>query len=381
MKSLRILFALYFLLSVSCDEGYIDDISAVDPGDDTAAPTITITSPPSGNLFIPFTETSSDINISLSVSDDIELSSVTATLDGNQVANVSEFVDFRNISISTIIENLSVGNYTLSVSASDLSGKSSEVDVSFTVTNEYIPAEGEIFYMPFEEESFTDIISDTEGEGFGNPEFVDGVFGDALELDAANQGYVTFPATPEITSLESFTLSFWTRVDFVDEDDNGGIDGVLGFVSLSNSNGFWGNINTYMENGSNPSDGADMRVQVTNMGTGAFLTDVTDQLSIFNNWSHHVIVYDNASKSIIYYINGEEKSTLVVSWDDNFAFIDAEKIIIGCLQFQTIPSSTTATGAQGWASYLTGEIDEIKIFDRVLSPSLITDLFNANNPN
>ena len=124
-----------------------------------------------------------------------------------------------------------------------------------------------------------------------------------------------------------------------------------------------------------------MRLHVTNDDSETWIANVNDQPNIFNRWSHHVLSYDNEAKLFRYYINGEVMTTIAANWTDNLAFQDAENLIIGCVQFQTDPSSTSATGSQPWASYLTGEIDEIKIFDRAISANEVLALFNANNPN
>jgi hypothetical protein len=47
----------------------------------------------------------------------------------------------------------------------------------------------------------------------------------------------------------------------------------------------------------------------------------------------------------------------------------ASKIIFGTEQFQTTPSLGTAGGTQGWAGYLTGQLDEVRIYDVALSAS------------
>ena len=42
-------------------------------------------------------------------------------------------------------------------------------------------------------------------------------------------------------------------------------------------------------------------------------------------------------------------------------------MVFGTLQFQTTPSLTANTGAQGWASYMTGVEDQVRIYNTVLT--------------
>jgi hypothetical protein len=47
----------------------------------------------------------------------------------------------------------------------------------------------------------------------------------------------------------------------------------------------------------------------------------------------------------------------------------ATKIVFGTEQFQCSPSLGTAGGSQSWASYLTGQMDEVRIYNKALSAS------------
>lgn len=384
MKKLikKIFLGLSFLTVIifsGCDQSFIDDITSVDPGPDLDAPTIELSSI-DDPLTIPFTDMETDVEITLEVVDDIELSTVVIMVDGSSFASFDEFTDFRRFSENFILESLSIGGHNVSIMATDLTGKSSELGVDFSISNEYVPRENEIFYIPFEGGLIMNLVDNSPGEGFGNPTFVQGAARDAIELDAANSTYITFPENDGLRNLQSFTVSYWTYVDFVDEDENGNHDGVVGFVNLANTTRFWGNINTYMDN-SSLTEGADMRIQITNGESDQFVTGLPRQMDIFNQWSHHVVTYNDSDKSIKYYINGVEIADVAAGWDTSFAFQDVGQLVLGCLHFQTNPSSTSATGAQPWASYLTGELDEIRIFNVALSSGDVTALFEEVNPN
>lgn len=371
MKLYR-LYLIGAIFAFGCEEGYIDDISAVDPGADESAPEVTISSP-TDDLFIPFTENTADVNFKFQASDDIELQSLSIVLDGTELATYSDFKDYRNTSNTFTYEDLPIGEYVFEVTAVDLSGKETTQSVTFEVTNEYVPKEGEIFYMAFEGGIYLDLISEKTATTGGAPGFADGIKGSALSLDVANESYILFPGDT-VASVENFTLSFWVNAEFVDEGSDGGIDGVLGLVNLSNVNNFWGNIDFFVENGSNPTDGADMRIHITNGTSETWVSSVNDVQGFFGQWTNHTLTYDATSSEFKYYINGELKATTAAAWTGPMAFENVGPMVFGTVQFQTDPSLTSATGSQPWASFLTGEIDEVRIFNKALSAEEIKAL-------
>ena len=90
VKSIMILLGL---LVVSCNEG-IDPITAIDAGVDETAPQVNITYPTEGVELMPFEEETS-IDIAFEVTDDIEVVSITVSMDGSQIAALSSFKDYR----------------------------------------------------------------------------------------------------------------------------------------------------------------------------------------------------------------------------------------------------------------------------------------------
>jgi hypothetical protein len=52
----------------------------------------------------------------------------------------------------------------------------------------------------------------------------------------------------------------------------------------------------------------------------------------------------------------------------------ATNIIFGTEQFQCSPSLGTAGGTQGWSGYLTGGMDEIRIYKKALSQNELQSL-------
>lgn len=359
-------------LAVACEDG-IDPISKVAPGPDEEAPQITITYPFEGAL-IRVREDVTPLTIDLEATDDIEIESVEIALDGAKVAEFTEFKDYRRFLQEYTYPELTNGAHTITVTAKDLSGKTTTSSVNFEKVEPYQPKyPGEIIYIPFDGD-FVELLSITEATGAGSPTFVDGVSGKAVSLNATNSGYVTFPGT-DLAGVSSFSLSFFVNPDFVDNDGNGEIDGILGLINLSNTSGFWGNIDMFVENGSKPS-ATKLVLHVTNDDSETWVTELNNVTGFFGAWSHHVVTYDGDTKEFKYYINGTLRLTKAAGWTDDLTFKNTGPIVMGAVHFQTIPSSTTGSGSQPWASYLTGEIDEVRIFNTALTAEEVTTIYD-----
>ena len=84
-------FAL--LSAVACNEG-IDDISYVAPGPDETAPTIAVSYPLEGTK-VQVKEDVAPLGIQFEATDDIEIKKIAVSLDGTEVASLSDFKDYR----------------------------------------------------------------------------------------------------------------------------------------------------------------------------------------------------------------------------------------------------------------------------------------------
>jgi hypothetical protein len=194
--------------------------------------------------------------------------------------------------------------------------------------------------------------------------FVNGFKGQAINFNVANKSYLTFSPSSSLTGVGSFTISFWVNPTFIDANGDNGIDGILGLVNLSNPTGFWGNIDWFVENGSNPS-AAKIVAHITN-STGETWMDVSNFVGLFGNWTNHTLTYEAASSTFTYYINGSIAKTATAGWEGPITFANSGKFVFGTVHFQTTPT-LASHGAEPWASYLTGSMDEIRIYNKALS--------------
>lgn len=201
---------------------------------------------------------------------------------------------------------------------------------------------------------------------------VNGFKGQAVSFNASSPSWLLYEPGEAITGLESFTISFWVNPQFVDNNADNGIDGIIGLVGLSNPERFWGNIEWFIENGSNP-DAAIVKVILTHDNAQETDIVVSGYKGLFDAWTHHTLTYDANTATLTYYINGAQQATKTTPWTGPMAFVNSGPMVFGAVQFQTSPSLTNH-GPEPWASHLTGAIDEVRIYNKALTAEQINAL-------
>jgi hypothetical protein len=202
--------ALAFI--AGCNEG-IDPITQVNPGTDQSAPVITISNPIEG-VPIQKPEVVSSIVIQFEATDDIELGSVKVLYDGTEIASYSDFKDYRRLIVDTLkYKNVVNGIHKITISATDLGGKTTKKEVNFEKSAPYTPKyAGEVFYMPFNED-YMDMISFKIATVVGTPGFSSEKVVGAKSYAGAAKSYLTFP-TNDLKSSQ-FTAVFWLKINAV----------------------------------------------------------------------------------------------------------------------------------------------------------------------
>jgi len=188
-------------------------------------------------------------------------------------------------------------------------------------------------------------------------------------------GFIGIPADT-LTQLGSFTLSFWMK----------GVGpvtgGAQGLFSISNKNEFWGNLDLFLENNDNGSEGF-LKVHMFNSGVASGNGEEWNETKIANmldKWTHIAVVYSAATSKLTVYADGMPTGiNNKVLGGGNYGkvkFKDFNGMVLGTYQFQTNPSLTNH-GPEGWARSFNGSLDQFRLYNRALSAAEITDLFTT----
>ncbi len=206
-----------------------------------------------------------------------------------------------------------------------------------------------------------DSVSGTTGVATGTS-FTTGFEKQALQ--GALNSYVLAPPSAAIKGLQSFTSLLWVNTPPPST-------GIIGFFTLANTAAFWGNIEMFFENGSTNTNGK-VRVHIA-QGALDNTYAVDNVQNLFNTWVNIGFSYDATTSKCTLYVNGSSVSSgTITGLTGPLNFTNVGQIVFGCVQFQTTPSQTSATTSQPWASFLTGQLDEVRIYNKVLAPTDIS---------
>lgn len=209
---------------------------------------------------------------------------------------------------------------------------------------------------------YKDAVSGTSGVNSGTS-FTGGVKGQAMQ--GALNSYVLADPSPAIRTMSSFTITQWVNSPPV-------TSGIIGLVNLAKTDGFWANINMFFENGSTLTDGR-FRANIHNGTSDTWLAKDGIQ-NLFNVWTNLGLSYNAATSTMKLYKDGNVIATSTTAGFGPLAFTNIGKLVFGCVHFQTTPSQTSATGSQPWASFLTGQLDEVRIYNKALTDEEVNSL-------
>ncbi|HEX3023837.1 MAG TPA: LamG-like jellyroll fold domain-containing protein [Chitinophagaceae bacterium] len=203
--------------------------------------------------------------------------------------------------------------------------------------------------------SYIDSISNTAGTGVGTS-FTGGFKGQALQ--GANNGYVISALPTVVKNMTSFTIDYWINSPI-------NSTGILTPICISKDNDFWGSLDMFYENGSTATSG-NLKVHFNGQSEAWFTTGfITNPWS---GWVNIALTYNSSTSTFTLFEGGNVVASQQVAGLGNLVFPSAAtKIIFGTEQFQCTPSIGTAGGTQGWAQYLLGQLDEVRIYNKALS--------------
>lgn len=335
--------------SLSCQDGYIDDINEVAPGNDVSAPTIQIVNP-SGNLFIPSSASGANIKFQYKITDDIEIGNVDVFLDGTKIESKNSFLDYRIYNGTYSYDNLSIGSHTIKIDAKDKTGKAATQSFTFTVDKYNKKSLYETLYMPFSGGNvFTDLISTNNPSVTGSPVTVSGGYSGAA-YGGGNSGYLSFPLSG-LYSTDGVSFTFWYKVN--SSPDRAGIITINDDSNDSNDNRKQG-LRLFRE-GNATSQTLKLNVGV---GAGESWND-GGALSVNNQWVHVAVTVSKTESKI--YFDGTLVRTS--SYTTPFDFSSSSNVVIG--------SGAPSFSYWGHNSDLS-LIDEVRVYNKALTQAEVT---------
>jgi hypothetical protein len=205
---------LYLLFLVvgfsSCEYDGIDPITPVDPGADAGSPEVSILSPNEGTV-IQVPEAVTSVNIRFEVEDDIEVELVEVLVNGNVIATYDEFLDYRIVKEQVVFDQVTNGEHTVTVRATDIAGNTTSETNTFSKEPPYSPKfAGEFFYMPFDGD-FAELVNIYTAEETGDPRISGNAFLGSGAYTGAPDSYITVPLDEENLGDE-FSAAFWYKV-------------------------------------------------------------------------------------------------------------------------------------------------------------------------
>lgn len=214
------------------------------------------------------------------------------------------------------------------------------------------------------------------------------------------EGYLAYPAISNLNSMSNVTISLWAKVS------NNGSNPTMFFQMtrpMDATHDEWGgNINFMSETGWQPATSDSLNVKglaiIKNADNSANWQDVRNTIKLDagmiaenaanpggtqhvaapnkngGKWTHFVLSWDGTTGTFKVYANGQKISN--PKWEVrnggnplNLNFFSPSKPLIG-----TFGSVVTGNG-ESWQKSMTGQLDEIRVWDKVLSAADINSLY------
>jgi concanavalin A-like lectin/glucanase superfamily protein len=210
--------------------------------------------------------------------------------------------------------------------------------------------------------SYIDSVSNTVATGKGTS-FTGGFKGQALQ--GASNGYVISDLPNAIKNATSITIDYWLNSPQTST-------GIITPVCFARTDQFWGSLDMFVENPSTPTSG-NLKVHFNGQSevwfTNGFISNP------WNSWQNIALTYDAASSTFTLYQGGIAVASQTQAGLGNLVLpATATKIVFGTEQFNCTPSLGTAGSSQPWAAYLTGQMDEVRVYNKALNASDIQAL-------
>lgn len=345
-------FLFLFLALSSCEYDGIDPITAVDAGADAGSPEVTIMYPTEGTA-IQVPQAVASIDIRLEVVDDIEVEKIEVLINGNQIAMFDEFTDYRIVKRTVTFDNVTNGEHTLTVRATDISGNVTTKEVNFSKEPPYTPKyAGEFFYMPYDGD-FMELVNIYTAEEIGTPGISTAAFLGTGAYRGVADSYITVPLNEEDLGSD-FSAAFWYKLS--GDASRAGIL-VAGDDADDRNQGF-----RLFREGSATSQTIKLNV---GSGGGENWND-GGTIDVTGDWVH--IAFSVTASETVLYINGMPLRTAGMS---------------GAIDWTGVEEITIGAGGETFSywdhkSDVNSLIDELRLFNTALSQNDIQNLIGES---
>lgn len=205
---------------------------------------------------------------------------------------------------------------------------------------------------------------------------IDGISGKAMQGGSSNQHIKYSSANDFVSTVSSFTVSFWMKgVGPV----TGGAQGIF---SISNRTQFWGNLEVFLENYDN-GNAAFIKVHLLNAnlpdgGEQWIADDAMKIANVLNKWTHVVFTYDATTSEFKTYIDGALNNSRILNGGNygKIKFDNFNGMVLGTFAFQATPSLTNH-GPEDWAKSFNGALDQFRLYNTVLTVAEVSSLFTG----
>ncbi len=261
-----------------------------------------------------------------------------------------------------------------SVNPADYAGK---ID-GFNSSDEIFP-ENLIAYWSFDDTKNELKTATAPGSSAGDSYVTDAVRGKSLNLTA---GYLYFPTQFQkfkTDSLKNWSISTWVKIR------NNGSKRTMVF-QLARPGVFTGNINFHLNTQSyNAANDSILRINPTFSTVGGGTQDnlnsgAGQDKTNLNQWVHIVLTYDYSTGVFNNWMNGVKVGNFPNRGTGNNSFKSYEpsEIIIGS-NYNGIPGKSVSSDVS--FAPMTGQMDELRIYNRTLPDAFIKALYNLGKAN
>lgn len=347
------IFGLLFLLAAltSCEYDGIDPITAIDAKDDIGAPEVNIIYPTEGTA-IQVPEAVATINIRIEVIDDKEVEKIEVLVNGTQIAMFDEFTDYRIVRRTIPFSNVTNGEHTLTVIATDIEGNVTTKEVNFSKEPPYSPKyAGEFFYMPFDGD-FMELVNIYTAEETGSPAISTSAFLGTGAYRGVADSYITVPLNEDDLGNE-FSAAFWYKLS--GDATRAGI--LVAGANQERQQGF-----RLFREGS----GTSQTIKL-NVGTGGGESwNDGGSVAVTGEWVH--IAFSISASETVIYVNGSPLRTAAMT---------------GPIDWTGVEEITIGAGGETFSywdhkSDRNSLVDDLRLFNTAISASDIQNLINAS---